>query len=91
MNNLTVLISNFEPECVTCYLNAAYTEIKIKSYFSEMDTIDTYWVPESFVQSQTVLRQYCPAGINESSVDYDISLNAASLIQVCGEYNLRTY
>ena len=56
-----------------------------------MDTIDTYWVPESFMQSKTVLRQYCPAGINESSIDYDISLNAASLIQVCGEYNLRTY
>ena len=51
-----------------------------------MDTIDTYWVPESFMQSKTVLRQYCPAGINESSIDYDISLNAASLIQVCGEY-----
>ena len=51
---------------------------------SEIDTIDTYWVPQSYIQSERVLNEYCPAGVDESSIDYDISVTAASLIQVCG-------
>ena len=51
---------------------------------SEIDTIDTYWVPQNYIQSERVLNEYSPAGVDESSIDYDISVTAASLIQVCG-------